>query len=149
MPTGVNHLEQPAKRIGLNPRCDPPFDQKVEALQKMLQLKWITVRGWSKSIEADGIRTKARGIHKNGISKMLTNIMLAFQYIVPRVSQQRYILEDIFWKRMLVDKSPLHQPDEVPEYTRPGILKTSACPNTRLALVWPSRYHHIHSIQVS
>ena len=61
----------------------------------MLQLKWIMVRGWSKSTEAVGIRTKARDIHKNRISKVLTNIMSAFQYLVLRVSQQKYILEDI------------------------------------------------------
>ena len=34
--------------------------------------------GWSKSTRPMGIRTKARGIHKNGISKVLINIMLTF-----------------------------------------------------------------------
>lgn len=54
---GGNHLEQPAKKSGLDPRCHPPSGQKVEGLQKMLQLKYTTVWGWSKSTEA--------GRHKN------------------------------------------------------------------------------------
>jgi hypothetical protein len=69
-----------------------------------------------------GIRTEARDIHKNGISKMLTNIMSAFQHLVPRVPQQRYILEYVPWRERLVGKPPLHEPDEVPEKARPGIL---------------------------
>ena len=32
MPTGVNYLVQSAKRSGLDPRCHPPSDQKVETL---------------------------------------------------------------------------------------------------------------------
>jgi hypothetical protein len=45
---GINHLEQPAKMSSSNPRCHLPFDQEVEALHKLLQVKWIAEQSWSK-----------------------------------------------------------------------------------------------------
>ena len=39
---------------GWDPRCHPPSDRKVEALQKTLPLKWIAVQGWSKATKVGG-----------------------------------------------------------------------------------------------
>jgi hypothetical protein len=98
MPTEVNHLEQPAKRFGLDPKRHPPFDQKVEALQKMLQLKWITVRGWFKSTEADRHKNQGsrypqkwdlQGVDKNNVGLPTP----CPESLLTKLHSRRYILE--------------------------------------------------------
>lgn len=81
------------------------------------------------------IRTKARDIHKNGIFKVLTNIMYAFQHLVLRISRYRYILEYIPWRGRLVGKTPLYEPGEVPNLG-------SSRPQPAPAREWPWHSHH-------